>query len=202
MQRVSIRAMNYGNRNHCILTPPTGNMYFRNEYEFCGCRCHHNRFQNLRRNSSNGTIASKKVPDILEGVDVITAQSRRNVIARGMKRFEDKGECPPQPDIYRLSPRVVTILGHNPTTFTLNGTNCYLIGTGSSRILVDPGESGYGTNIFLSSLRKCIKDEKVTNICLIIVTHMHSDHYGNIHHIQEEYVSSRIVIHQNFLYMY
>lgn len=188
MQRFFINTMNYG--NHRISTLPTGNTYFSNEYEFCGCRCHHGRYQNLRRNSSNGTIASKKIPGIQEGVDVITAQSRRNVIARGMKRFEDKGKCPPQPDIYRLSPRVVTILGHNPTTFTLNGTNCYLIGTGSSRILVDPGESGYGTNIFLASLRKCLKEEKVANIGLIIVTHMHSDHYGNIHHIQEEYVSS------------
>eukprot|EP00942_MAST-04A_sp_MAST-4A-sp1_P001860 g1860.t1 len=120
-------------------------------------------------------------------VDVITDQSRRNVIARGMKRFEDKGACPPQPDIERLSPRVVTILGQNPTTFTLNGTNCYLIGTGTSRILVDPGETGYGTKEFLNSLQKCITDEKVTTIQLVLLTHMHSDHYGNINHIQRIY---------------
>ena len=190
---------------------PNMNYFNFNEYECCSCNYHQLLFikqqqrqrkreqqqqqqqqlltRQFTQGNNNNTTNVKDDENIVAvaDVDVITDQSRRNVIARGMKRFEDKGACPPQPDIERLSPRVVTILGQNPTTFTLNGTNCYLIGTGTSRILVDPGETGYGTKEFLNSLQKCITDEKVTTIQLVLLTHMHSDHYGNINHIQRIY---------------
>ena len=134
------------------------------EYDSCCCSCSALRWEfsaetrtavtpSLSRHLTQATVSKASA----DNIDVITDQSRRNVIARGMKRFESKGKCPPQADIERLSPRVVSILGHNPTTFTLNGTNCYLIGTGSSRLLVDPGETGYGSDKFLQSLRRCLK---------------------------------------------
>jgi hypothetical protein len=48
------------------------------------------------------------------------------------------------PDVDCWSDRVVVALGQNPGPFTGPGTNSYLIGTGSLRILLDPGEGEEG----------------------------------------------------------
>ncbi|KAK5700073.1 hypothetical protein LTR97_006208 [Elasticomyces elasticus] len=83
---------------------------------------------------------------------------------------------PHLPDIERLSPRVVRILGGNPSKFTLQGTNTYLIGQGSDRILLDTGE---GNRIWPETLKKALADEKVS-ISQVILTHWHPDHVGGV----------------------
>ncbi|KAK4496927.1 hypothetical protein PRZ48_011376 [Zasmidium cellare] len=78
--------------------------------------------------------------------------------------------------ITNLSPRVTRILGHNPSKFTLQGTNTYLIGTGSTRLLLDTGE---GRPEWLASLKQALKDEDV-RISDVILTHWHGDHVGGV----------------------
>jgi glyoxylase-like metal-dependent hydrolase (beta-lactamase superfamily II) len=85
-------------------------------------------------------------------------------------------QLPDLPDITRLSPRVVRILGGNPSKYTLQGTNTYLIGQGPKRLLLDTGE---GKPAWAKSLQKALEDENVS-IEKIILTHWHPDHVGGV----------------------
>ncbi len=108
-----------------------------------------------------------------------------------MKRFEGIAkEPPPQPGVERISDRVISILGYNAeSSFTLNGTNCYLVGTGKERILIDTAY-GNGTedqfSTFLANLDKTLQEEGC-KISLILITHLHSDHFGGCEALQEIY---------------
>ena len=79
--------------------------------------------------------------------------------------------------VARLSPRVVRVLGGNPGAFTLQGTNAYLIGTGSRRWLLDTGE---GRPAFVANLRAAMEAEGVTELEGILLTHWHRDHVGGL----------------------
>jgi ribonuclease/clavin/mitogillin len=88
---------------------------------------------------------------------------------------------PTLPPITRLSPSIIRILGHNPSKFTLQGTNTYLLGTGPSRILIDTAE---GKSEWRDSLKQVLQDEKAS-IETVLLTHWHHDHVGGVQHVQE-----------------
>lgn len=87
----------------------------------------------------------------------------------------------------RLSDSVCCVLGGNKNPYTINGTNCYLIGKGQVRILVDCAERYYGHATFMKNLRACCEATGCTGISAIVITHLHHDHYGGIYAVQESY---------------
>lgn len=80
------------------------------------------------------------------------------------------------PEVERLSPRCIRILGGNPSKFTLQGTNTYLLGTGPSRLLID---TGGGEPSWIAAVKKTLADEKAS-IASALLTHWHPDHVGGI----------------------
>ena len=87
---------------------------------------------------------------------------------------------PPLPDIERLSPRVVRILGGNPSKFTLQGTNTYLVGQGPKRMLID---TAIGLPVWTEFLQKALAEEKA-EVESILLTHWHPDHVGGVKDVQ------------------
>ncbi|KAL8928545.1 MAG: hypothetical protein Q9208_001779 [Pyrenodesmia sp. 3 TL-2023] len=80
------------------------------------------------------------------------------------------------PDVQRLSPLVLRVMGGNPGKFTLQGTNTYLVGTGSQRILIDTGEGKASWSKLLSS----VLISEHTTISDVLLTHWHPDHVGGV----------------------
>ncbi|GAP85218.2 putative metallo-beta-lactamase domain protein [Rosellinia necatrix] len=76
------------------------------------------------------------------------------------------------PEVERLSPACIRILGGNPGKFQLQGTNTYLIGTGPRRLLIDTGE---GKPSWQAALKRVLDEEKAT-VQTALLTHWHHDH--------------------------
>ena len=85
-------------------------------------------------------------------------------------------------DISRLSPFVTRILGKNPSAFTLQGTNTYLVGApnAKARVLIDTGDA-FSSAAYTPLLLKAMRELNVSNIAAIILTHHHADHVGGVH---------------------
>jgi len=86
------------------------------------------------------------------------------------------------PKVSRLSPHVVRVLGCNPGSMTLQGTNTYLVGTGSSRLLVDSGEGG--KDEWREGLQGVLQEEKC-RVQRLLLTHWHHDHVGGVKEVLE-----------------
>lgn len=82
----------------------------------------------------------------------------------------------PLPEVERLSPLCIRILGGNPSKFTLQGTNTYLIGTGPKRLLIDTGE---GKPSWITALKRTLAEEKAS-VSAALLTHWHGDHVGGV----------------------
>ena len=95
------------------------------------------------------------------------------------------------PEIERVSPACIRILGGNPGKYTLQGTNTYLLGTGPSRILIDTGE---GRPSWIAALKKTLEAEKAT-VTSALITHWHGDHQGGIGHLLE--ISPETKVYKN-----
>uniref|UniRef100_A0A0K0FTW8 Beta-lactamase-like protein 2 homolog n=1 Tax=Strongyloides venezuelensis TaxID=75913 RepID=A0A0K0FTW8_STRVS len=81
----------------------------------------------------------------------------------------------PLENISKLSPVVTRILGQNPGSFTLLGTNTYLVGSGEKKILIDTGDKNVPK--YIDCLKEALNGGTIDGI---IVTHWHGDHVGGI----------------------
>lgn len=111
----------------------------------------------------------------------------RDVVAKGMRRFEIGKVAPPQPAWEQLSDNVICVLGFNASSFTLNGTCCYLVGTGKRRLLIDAAEADRGNDQFMAALDDCMQANGIEGLQEILITHWHFDHYGGIPKLLEKY---------------
>ncbi|KAI5793867.1 beta-lactamase-like protein [Peziza echinospora] len=80
------------------------------------------------------------------------------------------------PEVERLSPAVIRIMGGNPGKFTLQGTNTYLVGVGPKRILIDTGD---GKQAWIDTLKKVLADENA-EVSAALLTHWHHDHVSGV----------------------
>ncbi|KAF3481328.1 metallo-beta-lactamase domain protein [Arthroderma uncinatum] len=87
-----------------------------------------------------------------------------------------EAQLPPLADIEDVSDRVMRVLGGNPGVMQLQGTNTYLVGTGTSRILIDTGE---GLPCWIERIVK-ILEERELDLAYILLTHWHGDHTGGV----------------------
>src|ERR1700687_3442595 len=82
------------------------------------------------------------------------------------------------PDYSRISPRVATVLGQNPSPFTGPGTNTYIVGTSKRPILLDTGQ---GVAIYPDLLAAGLKELSGANeLERIVLTHAPVDHLRGV----------------------
>jgi glyoxylase-like metal-dependent hydrolase (beta-lactamase superfamily II) len=90
----------------------------------------------------------------------------------------------PLPEVARLSRLVVRVLGLNPGPFTLQGSNTYLCGEGSSRILVDAGEGASG---YLPLLQRSLAAHGAERVSDVVITHFHHDHTEGLRDLRQAF---------------
>jgi endoribonuclease LACTB2 len=89
------------------------------------------------------------------------------------------------PDYARHSPRVATVLGHNPGPFTGPGTNTYLVGASARPILLDTGQGvPIWGDLLVAALRELCGSSEPDRI---VLTHAHVDHIGGVKQAQERF---------------
>jgi len=107
-----------------------------------------------------------------------------------MDFFTKTPNLPELPSVSQISPRVWRILGQNPGSFTLQGTNTYLVGTGPSRALIDTGQGKAG---YINCLKEAMTKSGCQEISHIFITHYHFDHTGGVESIRSLFPN--VVIH-------
>ncbi|KAK1069660.1 hypothetical protein LTR74_004773 [Friedmanniomyces endolithicus] len=101
---------------------------------------------------------------------------------------------PHLPPITRLSPLVLRILGGNPSKFTLQGTNTYLLGAGPRKTLLDTGE---GNDIWPQTLKEALEAEtsfvgEAVRIETVLLTHWHPDHIGGVPAVRSLFPDAKV----------
>ncbi|KAJ5655732.1 hypothetical protein N7507_007682 [Penicillium longicatenatum] len=76
------------------------------------------------------------------------------------------------PDVEHISPRVLRVLGQNPG----KGTNTFIVGTGSERLLIDTGQ---GIPDWADLIHDTLARHEIS-LSHVLLTHWHGDHTGGV----------------------
>ncbi|EGD92145.1 hypothetical protein H112_00219 [Trichophyton rubrum D6] len=87
-----------------------------------------------------------------------------------------EGHLPVLPELSHVSKGVIRILGGNPGSMHLQGTNTYLVGTGRSRILIDTAQ---GLPAWINRISSFLSTQKI-ELSYVLLTHWHGDHTGGV----------------------
>ncbi|QIW99254.1 hypothetical protein AMS68_004772 [Peltaster fructicola] len=79
-------------------------------------------------------------------------------------------------DVEQLTPRVLRILGQNAGKFTLQGTNTYIVGTGSRRLIIDTAQ---GYRKWADIIEDTLESTSI-KLSHVFLTHWHGDHTGGV----------------------
>jgi glyoxylase-like metal-dependent hydrolase (beta-lactamase superfamily II) len=89
------------------------------------------------------------------------------------------------PDSQRITRRVATVLGQNPSPFTGPGTNTWIVGTSKRPILLDTGQ---GVPVYADLLENALKElVGAAELERIVLTHAHIDHLGGVRQVTERF---------------
>jgi glyoxylase-like metal-dependent hydrolase (beta-lactamase superfamily II) len=100
---------------------------------------------------------------------------------------------PALPAVEQVSTSIWRVLGGNPSKFTLQGTNTYLLGRGKERILIDTAQ---GFDAWRSSLYEVLqKDGADVKIKTCILTHWHHDHVMGIPDVKKHNPDVKVYKH-------
>ena len=80
----------------------------------------------------------------------------------------------------QLRSYITHIPAHNPAGATLCGTNCFLLGRGKTRVLVESGDDDRCNKLWLENVGAYLREYGV-NLSHILITHAHHDHLGGLH---------------------
>ncbi|KAF2201577.1 metallo-beta-lactamase superfamily protein [Delitschia confertaspora ATCC 74209] len=79
-------------------------------------------------------------------------------------------------DVEIMSERIICVRGRNSGTFTLQGTNTYIVGSGRERLIIDTGDGNEG---WILSVKNVLRKHHIS-ITMVLLTHWHGDHTGGV----------------------
>ncbi|KAH6854941.1 beta-lactamase-like protein [Chaetomium sp. MPI-CAGE-AT-0009] len=96
-------------------------------------------------------------------------------------------------NVEQISPRVIRVLGQNPGKFTLQGTNTYIVGTGSKRLIIDTGQ---GIPEWAELISTTLTKGNFT-LSHVLLTHWHGDHTGGVPDLVARYPALSTAIYKH-----
>ncbi|KAL4887523.1 beta-lactamase-like protein [Aspergillus karnatakaensis] len=96
-------------------------------------------------------------------------------------------------NVEQLSPRVIRVLGQNAGKFTLQGTNTYIVGTGSERLIIDTAQ---GIPEWADLIDNTLKDHGI-KLSHVFLSHWHGDHTGGVPDLLRMYPDLSEAIYKN-----